>query len=53
MAGASGLPAAELAEIHNLHGFHNLCSDAGDAEGTADNFTADGAMRAPAPVGDA
>ena len=47
MAGASGLTAAEFAEIQNLYGLYNLCSDAGDAEGYADCFTGDGAMLAP------
>ena len=47
MAGASGLSAAEFAEIHNLYGFYNLSSDPADAEGYADCLTADGAMLAP------
>ena len=53
MAAASGLSAEDYAEIHNLNGFYSFCSDAGDAEGYADCITADGAMPAPAPVGDA
>ena len=47
MAGASGLTAGEFAEIQNLYGLYNHCSDAGDAEGYADCFTPDGAMLAP------
>ncbi len=47
MAGAGGLSAADFAEIQNLYGYYNLCSDAGEAEGYADCFTVDGRMIAP------
>ena len=47
MAGAGGLSAAEYAEIQNLYAYYNLCSDAGDAQGYADCFTAEGRMLAP------
>jgi hypothetical protein len=42
---ASGLPAQDHVEIHNLYALYNLCSDAGDAEGYAACFAEDGELR--------
>ena len=41
----SGLTAQEYADIQNLYGYYNLCSDDGDAAGFASCFTEDGVLR--------
>src|SRR6185369_12113988 len=45
MSSASGLTAGDYVEIQNLYAYYNLCSDAGDAEGYASCFTANGVLR--------
>ncbi len=45
MSSTSGLSAEDYVEIQNLYSYYNLCSDAGDAEGYASCFTADGLLR--------
>ena len=45
MSGASGISAQDYVEIQNLYAYYNLCSDAGDAEGYASCFTANGVLR--------
>lgn len=45
MTSASGLSAEDYVEIQNLYSYYNLCSDAGDAEGYASCFTANGLLR--------
>ena len=44
MAANSKLSAEDYCEIQNLYAYYNLCSDAGDAEGYASCFTADGVL---------
>ena len=45
---ASGLSAEAYVEIQNLYAYYNLMSDAGDAEGYAGCFTAEGSVEIPA-----
>jgi hypothetical protein len=39
--------AQDYADIQNLYAYYNLCSDAGDADGYAACFSADGVLQIP------